>query len=277
MAASQELHDVFQLRRPVTRFLVSVLRPIICIMIRLGVSSYAVTEIVRWLYVDIAMRNPECAPGKGQMQTKSRAALLTGLSRREVLRLDSMPNPDSGALLSNYSRIARVVSGWLLDTRYSSGKDKPLDLPVKASRGPSFFGLVNDYAGDIPYRTVLDELIRVGLVEERRDGSLKLIKKALLQNISDDKALIDAGDFAEKLLLVLEKDIQKPEKSGKPYRLVHVQRVSPEKADRLHDQLVGETSRFISRLGKLVDDSSSGKKRRAGNKETGVGVFYFKK
>ncbi len=218
MSVSQELHEVFNLRRPVTRFLANVLRPLVCMMLRLGVSSYAVTEIVRWLYVDIAMRHPEFAPGKGMSQTKSRAALLTGLSRREVLRLDSMPNPDSGAAIANYSRTARVVSGWLMDAHYRDGKGKPLDLPVKADNGPSFFSLVRDFAGDIPYRTVLEELRLNGIISQNRNQNLRLNKKALQQDASNDKSLLDASDFAESFLVALDNDMGGTSETGTSHR-----------------------------------------------------------
>ena len=275
MSVSQELHEVFNLRRPVTRFLANVLRPLVCMMLRLGVSSYAVTEIVRWLYVDIAMRHPEFAPGKGMTQTKSRAALLTGLSRREVLRLVSMPNPDSGTAIANYSRTARVVSGWLMDSRYGDSKGKPLELPVKANNGPSFFGLVNDYAGDIPYRTVLEELRLTGIITQDRDQNLRLNKKALQQDTSNDKTILDAGEFAETLLVALDHDMGGANRNGTSHRLVYGHRVSPEKANRLRKKLVEETGKFTNRIEKFVDDSSSGQKRGAIGKQIGIGVYYF--
>jgi len=71
-------------RTALTRMAASVLRPLIKVLMRHEFAHSELTELVRKTYVEVAydaFRLPK------QKMTYSRAALLTGLSRKEVVRL----------------------------------------------------------------------------------------------------------------------------------------------------------------------------------------------
>lgn len=76
-----------------------------------------------------------------------------------------------------YKRAARVIAGWLRDRDFSDAMGNPRSLPLQAdakSGGPSFAELARRFSGDVPFRTLLDELTRVGVVEQLGDGSIRL-------------------------------------------------------------------------------------------------------
>ena len=61
-----------------------ILYPLVRILLRNGISSDALTELVRKTYVDVA----EAEFGiEGKRQTTARISVITGLNRKEVARL----------------------------------------------------------------------------------------------------------------------------------------------------------------------------------------------
>ena len=69
------------------RAIVKILRPLVRLLIRNEVTHAELTELVRQTYVDVAYESYSIP---GQEMTFSRVAVLTGLSRKEVVRLKSI-------------------------------------------------------------------------------------------------------------------------------------------------------------------------------------------
>ena len=145
-----------------------VLKPLVRILLRNGVPSDALTELVRKVYVDVASTEFRLA---GKRQTQSRISVLTGLNRKEVARLtrtiaDEAPQPES-----RRNRAAHVLSAWLRDPDFCDRKGDPLDLPLTGA--VSFTELVKRHSGDMKPRAVADELIAADALE-RADGKLRM-------------------------------------------------------------------------------------------------------
>lgn len=157
------------LARPNASFvnlLTAVLRPLLRMSLRheFGVREFC--ELARWIAVDIALHDPEFAT-KGRdkhAQTRSHAAVITGLTRREVVRLANAPKPEVQAQRVQHHRLARVLSGWLEDSYFRDEQGKSLDLPLRAAEGPTFTELVRRYANDVPPRAIMDRLLVSGNV-----------------------------------------------------------------------------------------------------------------
>ncbi|MDX1455660.1 MAG: DUF6502 family protein [Gammaproteobacteria bacterium] len=156
-------------RKRFTKFAVALLRPVIRILLRYGMSYPEMNQITRWLYVDIAMREREFFIPRRRRQFKARVACLTGLSRKEVLRLVSAPPPEENRHVRLGNRAARVLAGWLNDPRLQDERGRIRRIPIKPASdaprsAPSFFALSQGHSGDIPPRAILDELVRSGNV-----------------------------------------------------------------------------------------------------------------
>lgn len=90
----------------------------------------------------------------------SRVAARTGLSRsvvREALRPDFLKS-----ITSSLAPIDSVLQGWFLDRRFIDDKGLPKTLAIVGSRA-SFKSLAKLYAGELPYRAILDEMKSLGL------------------------------------------------------------------------------------------------------------------
>jgi hypothetical protein len=168
------------------------LRPLVRIMLRNGISVGSFSEILRRVFVEVALE--DFAP-EGKKQTFSRVSALTGLSRKEVKRLVEDPSTDAEHTEQRYNRATRVIGGWLNDTRFSL-RNQPATLFLD-ERNPSFNDLVKDYSGDIPPKAMLSTLQGAGNVEVDGD-QVRLIKRAYIPgNDAIEKLNILGSDVAE--------------------------------------------------------------------------------
>ncbi len=158
------------------------LRPLVRIMLRYGVSYGEFAEILREVYVASADQD---FPVPGRKQSVSRIALITGLNRKEVSRLRQQTPSSPGQ--SSYNRGVRIISGWGRDAEFQDESGRPMALEIE---GPvaSFSELVRRYSGDIPVRAVLDELLRVGAISHDAKGKVHLNNESAYVPGSDKDA-----------------------------------------------------------------------------------------
>lgn len=172
-----------------------ILYPLVRILLRNGVPSDALTELVRQTYVDVA----DAEFGiDGKRQTTARISVITGLNRKEVARLrGSDPLSTEGEI--QWNRAATVLGGWLRDQTFLDKKGDPLDLPFDGE-GPTFQTLVKRYSGDMQPRAVVDELLRVGAVESV-DGRLRMTTRGYVPSGDPESVAdilgIDTAEFIE--------------------------------------------------------------------------------
>ena len=169
------------------------LRPLVRILLRNGVSYSTFADFAKWIFVDVASKEFGI---KGRKQTTSRVSVITGLSRKEVLRVRRLPRPDDRETAEKYNRAARVIAAWRRNKKYLDAEGKPAPLPIGGS-DVSFTELVKRFSGDVPVRATLDELIRVGAVKQLEDGNVCLLTRTYVPAQSDaDKLHILGTDVA---------------------------------------------------------------------------------
>ena len=161
-----------------------ILYPLVRILLRNGIPSDALTEMVRQTYVDVA--SEEFAID-GRKQTNARISVITGLNRKEVARLrgnDLLYLDDQ----QRWNRAATVLGAWLRDEEFLDRKGDPLDLRFQ-SGVPSFTGLVRKHSGDMQPLAIADELRRVGAIEDV-DGKLRMTTRGYVPS-SDPESVVD--------------------------------------------------------------------------------------
>ncbi len=172
-----------------------ILRPLVRILLRNGIPSNALTELVRQTYVDVA---DEEFTIEGKRQTTARIAVLTGLNRKEVSRLRGNA-PLDYADEEWRNRAAHVLASWLRDPEFLDRKGDPLDLALAGS-SPSFTDLVRKYSGDMYPRSIADELLRLGAIEEVR-GRLRMTNRGYVPGADPERIIeilgIDTSEFIE--------------------------------------------------------------------------------
>ncbi len=161
-----------------------ILYPLVRILLRNGIPSDALTEMVRQTYVDVA--SEEFAID-GRKQTNARISVITGLNRKEVARLRGN-DPLSADDQQRWNRAATVLGAWLRDEEFLDRKGDPLDLRFE-SGVPSFTGLVRKHSGDMQPLAIADELRRVGAIEDV-DGKLRMTTRGYVPS-SDPETVVD--------------------------------------------------------------------------------------
>jgi hypothetical protein len=174
-----------------------ILRPLVRILLRNGIASDALTELVRKTYVDVAHEEFGI---DGKRQTLARISVITGLNRKEVARLLKLPPIDRSDEVW-WNRAAHVLASWLRDDTFLDRKGDPLDLPF-AGEGASFTELVRRHSGDMRPRAVADELLRIGAIEAV-DGKLRMTARGYVPGADAERIIeilgMDTAEFMEAI------------------------------------------------------------------------------
>jgi hypothetical protein len=138
-------------------------KPLIRLLISQGLTHAEFSEVAKEVYVEVAIRHFE----PSERVNKSRVAVLTGLTRKEVKNVIDRAIESSG-LEKTKSRPSRVLSGWYEDPKFTGPYGIPLDLPYEnpVEGQASITELVKIYSGDMAPRQMLNELLRSGSVIE---------------------------------------------------------------------------------------------------------------
>ena len=161
------------------------LRPVVHLLIRKAVLFPFAAEMLKDLYVDVGI---EDFPVEGKPQTDSRINLLTGVHRKDVRRLRGPKGPRFETPQSA-SLTTQVLARWTTQSKYldAEGKPRPLARLASAGQGPSFEALVRSVSTDIRPRVILDEWLRIGLVELDQDERVRLKSEAFLPQQGSDE------------------------------------------------------------------------------------------
>src|SRR5262245_54050670 len=95
------------------------LRPLARILLRHNVSFVTFSDLAKRVFIEVA---EEEFPPEGRKQSVSRIAMLTGLSRKEVLRVKRIPPPRDGEAMAQQERSTRVISGWTGDPHFTDAE-----------------------------------------------------------------------------------------------------------------------------------------------------------
>lgn len=157
-----------------------VLQPLARLMIDHGLQLPSMVEMLKKALVDEAAKTYGVA-GKGSSDT--RISLLTGVHRKDVKRLADMPTT-AGLVSPMVSVAASVVARWISEPRFLNADQSPRALGRTPTRGrvgePDFTTLVAEVSRDVGARAVLDELVRLGVVDVREDGYVALKSSAFV-------------------------------------------------------------------------------------------------
>jgi hypothetical protein len=250
------------------------MRPLIRILLRNGISFQTFADITKNLFVEIARSEFGI---EGRKKSTSRVAVITGLTRKEVTRISRLSFPDDQKSAERYNRASRVVSGWRRDGDFLDTKRQPAVLALNG-RARTFQELVKRYSGDIPYRAVLDELVAQGVVHLLGNKQVKLMERAYLPKADETMKLHILGTDTGYLIDTIGHNLR-PSDSGPRFQRKVLY-------DNLPDEALPALRRRSSKMGQALleklDKIFSGHDRDvnpevsgSGRNTAGVGVYYF--
>ncbi len=189
----QENSGIEQGNTAVVAALRKIMRPLVKFLIANQITYPHLINLLKSTYVDVAEKNFIV---EGKKQTDSRINLLTGVHRKDVKRLRSeQENPAERP--ANISIGAQLIARWVGDKSLLNEDGSPKTLPLQDDDEfsmNSFEGLVANIAkGDIRPRVVLDELMRLEMVELDPDHNVILKTKAFTPNRGQEEKLYFFG------------------------------------------------------------------------------------
>lgn len=251
----------------------SLLRPLVRVLLRHRVSCGAFTELVRRIYVEVA--ESEFGP-EARKQTVSRVAVLTGLNRKEVARLQKLPPLEQTGLDERYGRGARVISGWLRDKRFLDKKGDPEALPFEGKL--SFTELVKKYSGDMPPRAVADELQAAGALELTTHGDLRLTARGYVPASGELEKIHVLGTDTRDLISAIDHNLTSSPEDTRFQRKVTYDNVPLDAIDefralssRLGQDLLEHLNEWLAQRDRDANSQSQGE----GRARVGLGIYLI--
>ena len=247
-------------------------KPLVRLLIAQGVTHAEFSETAKEVYVETALRHFE-TDGK---VNKSRIAILTGLTRKEV------KNVIDRALTSNvkektYSRPARVLTGWYSDPAFQGPYGIPLELPYESSEGnkASFTELVRQYSGDMAPRQMLNQLIESGAVVEV-DGRYKAINRVYRHSQLSASSIRRLGDVGYRVFSTAAKNIDRDEGERHFDRMVYADDgCTDEVLDLFNEYIRSRGQQFLEELDVWFSSRRGLSKPGQERKETGLYMVHY--
>lgn len=149
------------------------LKPLVRLLVKLGVTHAEFSETAKEVYVEVAIRYFQ---DSGRVN-RSRIAVQTGLTRKEVANvIDRTIAAEEQA--KPKSRPEKVLTGWFSDPKYTGPYGMPLELPYEESDPdvPSVVSLVRAYGADMSPKQLLNELLASACVIET-GGNYKAVRR----------------------------------------------------------------------------------------------------
>jgi hypothetical protein len=258
----------------ITDAVLRVLRPLVRVLLRNGMSFHAFADLAKRIYVEVAAQDLAIP---GRKPTVSRIAVLTGLTRKDVQRLTAFPPTEASDAGERYNRAARVVSGWVRDSDFTGKAGKPLVLPFEGDKA-SFSELVRRHSGDVPPRAVLDELLRVGAVEQTSDGRIHLFGRSYIPRTSDTDKFVILGADVGDLIATIDHNMQLGAEDPRFQRKVMYDNLPREVVPEFRAMGSEQAQALIEQMDKWLSKHDRDVQQRAGGSgrmRAGFGIYYF--
>lgn len=167
------------------------LTPLIAMLLREGITYPHFAQALKQVFLEAAVGNIEARGGRSN---DSNLSVLSGVHRKDVREWRKAGRPLPPA--RNLSAAMQVFTRWVSDPAYCDKKGKPLLLERGGSAG-SFEELAASVSTDVHPRAVLEELLRLGVVESVSRGGKDGASKLHLCS----EAFVPAEGYAEMLQL----------------------------------------------------------------------------
>src|SRR5262245_1809283 len=172
------------LRLEILRALEHVLRPVILVLLKSGITWKEFSDLAQRKFVETASKEFGI---RGRPTNRSRVAILTGIDRRVVARLRRELSAESSVDAGFVSKPAQLLDAWYHDPTYLDANGKALHLPIEGT-AVSFTELLRSVAPVIPVVAMIKELRAVGAVEELSGRRLRVLKRSYIpRELSPDR------------------------------------------------------------------------------------------
>jgi hypothetical protein len=154
------------------------LSPLARLCLAKGISIQATEEVMRRAFVQAAAEDLE---GLNPSRLASRISTMTGLTRREVARLQS---EDAPVRPPTRTVATDVLTYWATQSEYVNKKGMPIRM-ARTGEAPSFEALAADVTKDVHPKSILADMVRLGLVTHHEKNDTVSVVDAIFVPKSD--------------------------------------------------------------------------------------------
>lgn len=169
------------------------LAPMVRWLLGHGVPLGALTRTLKQVYLDEG--RSELAR-RGQRVTDSALSVLTGVHRKDVRQMQT-EQPGRPALAPTPA--AMLFTRWITDLSCRDAEGRPRASLPRQGPAPSFESLAREVCSDVHPRTLLEELLRLGLVRVDGEEVLRLSDRFVLPGRDPAAAQAMAVNVADHL------------------------------------------------------------------------------
>lgn len=245
------------------------LRPVVRILLRFGVSWKEFAEIAKIVFVDVARQEYGV---HGRPTNASRVAMMSGLSRREVGEIRKrLENGDDALDIEPKSKLARVLTGWYTDPEFS------VDGEPAALTEAAFLTLAHRYAGDIPDQAITKEMLSLGLMT-RSEDRYRVTRREYVGDPADPDIVRQMGEALHNHGVAVAHNLDPEREDAWFERYAANDRMPPGSAARLNALLQRDGQALLEKMdGWLTEHEMTGGGDGAPKNASrvGVGVYLF--
>ena len=230
------------------RVLKGLLRPLVRTMIARGLTAPVVYGLLKRVYVEVA---ESYFTLDDKPLTDSRIAMLTGVHRKDIRTIRAEDDDGTAEARRKSALLATVIGQWMTHPDFLDGAGAPRPLPRSED---GFDALVRMVSKDVRPRTVQDELVRAGLVEDGEDGALVLKPQAVVgTGRSADREAFFAANVGDHLAAATENLLA----DTPPFfeRAVFYNQLSPEAVDEIEAAARKDGQALLEALSKQSSDA----------------------
>jgi hypothetical protein len=244
------------------------LRPVAKFCLRHSLTIQDLIEACKVVALEIAA---DQIKDGGEKVNVSRLSVMTGLHRRDVMRIyrEGETNMDQNSGIAS-----RVLGQWEQDSRFTTKANSPRILKLSDEEG-EFKHLVSLVSKDINPGTVLFELERIGAVERHPRG-IKLVKRHFVTEGDPFEGYTLAAKDADDMLEAVGQNVVSQEDVPNLHGRTEYDNISKKDLPQIKKWLLDEGSAFHQRartfLSRFDKDINSAIKGEGGGKVV-VGTF----
>ena len=249
------------------------LKPLIRILLRNGISFGEFSELSKEVYVDVAATDFKVPNRK---MSQARVAILTGLTRKEVSRFygdDKEPTYTK----SNLNRVTRVLTGWHTDSDFTGPYGLPLELSFEDEEKKSFTDLVQRYSGDMAARAMLDELIRIEAIVETEKGWYKVLTRTYLPEVYAPDAIDLLGESVKSFVETIDNNnlASNPENRNFERQVIADDGIKAEDLPRLRAFIKDRAQILLEEIDNWIAQLDTPDPKVEKVIQTGLGIYHF--
>jgi hypothetical protein len=250
------------------------LRPLVRLLMKNGITYPVLADALRELFVDVAVNDLLTDP---KSRTDSRVSVLSGVHRKEIRRLREN-EAEADTTPEIVTRNSQIIARWLAS--HASSADQPMPLPRSAPAGQaSFDALIASVTTDIRPRAILDDWISQGIVTVGDDDRVHLNTAAFIPRPGGEEQLFYFSRNLHDHIAAAAANIGAT--AAPPFidRSVHYDGLTPAVARRLEISARAISTRAIMDINRLASDLVNGEAEPTADTpvtcRVNVGVYIY--